>query len=64
MIESSRTVRFVTTSLVVKAIEVVREVSDNFIEHLMFCMKKTGMTPMAKIFTKLSESAESRKQLV
>ena len=60
LIESSRTVRFVSTSLVLKAISVVDSVSDNFIMHAISCLRKTSMTPFAKIFTSLAKKAETR----
>jgi len=58
LIESSRTVRFVATSLVLKAIGVVDSVPDNFIMHAISCLRKSAMTPFAKIFTLLAKKPE------
>ena len=46
--------RFVSTSLVLKAIQSVSKVDDNLMMHAISCLKKGGMTPFAYIFSKLT----------
>lgn len=64
MVEASRTVRFVSTSLVLKAISIVDKVLDNFIIHAVSCLRKTSMTPFAKIFIALSKKEEAYQKLI
>jgi hypothetical protein len=55
LIEGPRTVRFVSTSLVLQALKNVKIVPENIFTHGIFCLRKTGMTPFAKIFKELSK---------
>ena len=42
----------------------VKDIPKQFIPHFLLCLKKTGMTPMAKIFTKLSEKPQYKEELI
>jgi hypothetical protein len=55
LIEASRTVRFICTSLVLKALKNVEKVPEQFVNHALFSLRKNGMTPFAKIFRELAE---------
>jgi hypothetical protein len=43
-------IRFMCTSLVLRALKNVKNIPKNIIPHALFCLKKNGMTPFALIF--------------
>ena len=64
MIEGPRTVKFATTSLVLKALKTVKTVPRSFISHAIMSLRKKGMTPFAKIFTQMAKKNENRNILI
>ena len=58
LIEGTRMIRFVCTSLVLLALRNVKTIPKNITSHALFCLKKNGMTPFALIFKELSKREE------
>lgn len=56
MIEAPRVVRFVSTSLAILAMQKVKHVPDNIFTHGVFSLRKSGMTPFAKLFKELAKT--------
>lgn len=56
-------VRFISTSLVIYAIKMAETVPENIFSHGVFCLKKNGMTPFAKIFKELSKTEAYKHRL-
>lgn len=54
LIESPKFIRYICTSLVIEAIGAVKYIPDTFFITIINCLKTKGMSPFAKIFTKLS----------